>query len=120
MEFWERSFAEIAQEIVKSLQQIIRLEIKLAKAEAGESLRSARQGAVLLIAGGVAMLYAVGCVILAAIYALTLVVTPWAAALIVAAVTAVAGGLGLYLAIQKFNHVGIPKRTVASLQEMVS
>jgi hypothetical protein len=114
------SFAGLLHEIIGSIRDLIRLEIRLAKVEVGESLLSARQAVVILIASTCGLLLAAGALLLAAVYALSLAMAPWAAALTVAGVTASAGGLGMFLAVLKFRQVGIPKRTSASLQETMS
>lgn len=120
MSFGEPSFAEILHEIFGSIRDLIRLEIRLAKAEVGESLLSARHAVVILVASTCGLLLAVGFLLLAAVYALSVAMAPWAAALTVAGVTALAGAFGLSLAVQKFRHVGSPKRTITSLQETMS
>src|SRR5690348_8779266 len=84
-----RSFAGVIQDIIQNVQDIVRSEVRLAKAEiTNESKKAARAGAV-LAAGAVLGLYALGFLLLAAVYGLSLALPAWAAALIVGAVIAV-------------------------------
>lgn len=115
-----RSFATMMQEIADSLREIVRLEIKLARTEIGASVMAMRQAAVWLVAGVFALVYAVALLLLAAVYGLSLTLPPWAAALIVGGASGLGAVVCILAAVKRIRAVGIPKRTIASLQENLS
>ena len=86
MQSSDRSFAEVIQDIVHNIQDILRSEIRLAKTEMGQELVKAKAVGTLLGGGAVAALFAAFFLLLAAVYALTRVMPDWAAALVVAAI----------------------------------
>jgi uncharacterized membrane protein YqjE len=87
----ERSFVEIFQSIGSNIQQIVRSEVGLAKAELREEAKEVSKAGILLLTGATAGLYAVGLILLALVYVLTPIVSAWIAALLVAFVVAVVG-----------------------------
>src|SRR5262245_34555206 len=90
----ERSIASLLKDIIGNVQQIIRSEVRLAKAEAAEELSKFRRAIVLLAIGGLLATLALGCLLLGAVYLLAHVVQPWVAAVLVAlGVGAIAGAL---------------------------
>ena len=114
----DRSISAVVSDIVGDLQEIVRGEVRLAKAELREEMSKAKRGIVLLVAGGLVLMAALGCLLLAAIYGLATVWPAWAAAL------AVGGGVGLIgalLALSGKKQVGSvelpPQKTVASVRE---
>ena len=114
----ERSIGAVISDIVGDLQVIVRGEVRLAKAELREEMAKAKRGAILLVAGGLVLVAALGCVLLAAIYGLSTVWPPWAAALAVGGGTAV---LGAALALSGKKQIGAvelpPQKTAASVRE---
>ena len=116
----DRPVAEIVKDIVSNLQQIVRAEIRLAKVEAREELAKAIQGAKLIGIGAVVGIFAVGVLLLSAVYALSLVLAPWAAALIVGIAVAVIAGVCVMAGLDRFKQVRIPPpKTAATLEENV-
>jgi uncharacterized membrane protein len=115
-----RSIAEVLGDIVDHTQQIIRAEVRLAKAELREELEKARRGAVVLVVGAVMSVLALGVLLLAGVYALASVVPPWMAALIVGVVTAVVGVALVVSGLKAMSHVRLSTpKTVDSVQETV-
>lgn len=114
----DRPISAVVSDIVGDLQSIVRGEVRLAKAELREELGKAKRGAVLLVAGGLILTAALGCLLLAAIYGLATVWPPWAAAL---AVGLGVGLLGAALAFSGKKQIGAvelpPQKTVASVKE---
>jgi uncharacterized membrane protein YqjE len=86
----DRSIGAVLSDIVGDLHVIVRGEMRLAKAEIREEIAKFKRGAVLLLAGSLVLMAALGCLLLAAIYGLATVWPPWAAAL------AVGGGAALF------------------------
>lgn len=114
----DRSIGAVVSDILGDLHVIVRGEVRLAKAEIREEIAKARRGAVLLVAGGLVLAAALGCVLLAAIYGLATIWPPWAAALAVGGAVAI---LGVALALSGKKQLGAvelpPQKTAASVRE---
>ena len=114
----DRSIGAVVSDILGDIHVIVRGEVRLAKAEIREEIAKARRGVVLLVAGGLVLAAALGCGLLAAIYGLSMVWPPWAAALAVGGGTAV---LGAALALSGRKHIDSvelpPQKTAASVKE---
>ncbi|HWE08469.1 MAG TPA: phage holin family protein [Solirubrobacteraceae bacterium] len=92
----DRPAAELLKQLSEQTATLVRQELELAKVELTAKGREAGVGAGMFGAAGMLGLYAVGALTAAAILALSLAMTGWLAALIVAAVYgAIAGGLAL-------------------------
>lgn len=115
----DRSLGVIVQDIGDSLRDILRLEVRLAISEVREQLAAMRSGAVLAAIGLVAVIYGVGALLLAIISGLSLVMAPWLAAGLVAAVLLVMGGLLAMAGVKRLVQVPLPKKTIESVQETV-
>jgi uncharacterized membrane protein YqjE len=116
----DRSIGTVLTDIVGDVQQIVRAETRLARAEFREELAKAKRGATFLVAAGIVSSLALGVALLAAVYALELVWPPWAAALAVAGVTFVIGGALAAAALQQLKNVTVsPDRTVSTLKENI-
>jgi uncharacterized membrane protein YqjE len=116
----DRSVSDVLQDIIGNIQEIVRSEVRLAKFELREEASRAKAAGVLLGAGGVTAGFAVLFLLVAAVYALSLVVPNWAAALIVAAVLGIAAAVILSAGMQRVRRVHpAPERTVETLKENV-
>jgi uncharacterized membrane protein YqjE len=89
----ERSLAEVVRDMVGNLEQLLRAEVRLAKAEVRDDVRQTVRALRWRAMGAILGLYAIGLALLGAVYLLATIVAPWLAAL------AVAAGLGLIAAI---------------------
>jgi hypothetical protein len=78
-----------------------------------------KASAPLLVVGSVAGFLAAFFLAWAAFYALTVVVPTWAAALIVAGVLAILGGMTLAAGLKALQQVHPPQQTIASVKENV-
>ena len=114
-----RSIPEILQDVLTNIQDIVRAEVRLAKAELGEELNRARSGGLLIGVGAVAAIFSTLFLLLACVYALSLVVPNWAAALIVAAAVGVAAAVTLGLGLTRLKTIQAAPKTSASLKENV-
>ena len=115
-----RSLAEILQDALGNLQEIVRLEVRLAKTEAREELTKAKASAITLGIGAVTGLYAGLFLLFAAVYALTLIMPNWAAALLVGGVLAVIAAVTLTNGIKQFKTIHpTPERTVETIKENI-
>ena len=116
----QRRVSDVLQDIVGNVQQIIRSEVVLAKVEIKEKAQRASKPAAVLATGTVLGLYGLGFLLLAAVYALSLVVAAWLAALIVGGVLAIGGGILVGKSRQALREIDpIPKKTVETVKENV-
>ena len=114
-----RSIPEILKDVLTNIQDIVRAEVRLAKAELGEELSSARSGGLLIGVGAVAAIFSALFLLLACMYVLGRVMPNWAAALIVAAAVGVAAAVTLGIGLKRFKTIQAAPKTSASLQENV-
>jgi len=114
-----RSIPEILKDVLTNIQDIVRAEVRLAKAELGEELSKARTAGLLIGVGAVAAILSALFLLLACVYALSLVMPNWAAALIVAAAVGVAAAVTLGVGLKRFKTIQAAPKTAASLQENV-
>jgi len=115
-----RPTAEIIQEIVAGLGEIVRAEIRLARTEmTGKARRAGR--AAILFGLGLAVLAVAGLLALvAAVAALALILPVWLAALSVSAVLLVIGGLMALAGRNRLRQVDArPAATIDSVKEDV-
>lgn len=89
----ERSAAELLKQLSDQTTTLVRQELELAKVELTAKGKQAGIGAGMFGAAGMLGLYALGALTAAAILALSLAVTGWLAALIVAGVYGVIAGV---------------------------
>jgi uncharacterized membrane protein YqjE len=114
----DRSLGTVVSDIVGDLQQIVRAEVRLAKVEVREELGKARRGAMFLVAGGLFLTLAFGLTLLAAVYALATIWPSWAAALAVAAGTALIGGVLAMSGKGQISSIELPpQKTVETVKE---
>ena len=115
-----RSIGDVLSDIVDDVQQIVRAEVRLARAEIGEQLGRARLAAIFLATAGVAALMAIGLVLLAGVFALASIWPSWAAALAVAAGTALLGGLLWMAGIRRIRALHVtPQKAIDSVKENI-
>ncbi len=116
----ERSIASVLQDIVANIQQIVKSEVRLAKAEVKEEVGKAGKASQSLAIGVVLAVYAMGLLLLCCVYLLATVVSSWIAALIVAAVVGGAAVILILGGIKEFKRVHpVPDQTIASVKENV-
>jgi uncharacterized membrane protein YqjE len=115
----DRSLSTILQDIVRNVQEIVRSEVRLAKTEFKEEVVKAKTAAVLLATGTVGATFSIFFLLFAAVYALSLVMPSWAAALIVGVVLAGIAGVAVTAGVRGFTQVRTPTRTVETIQENV-
>lgn len=112
-----RSMAEVLQDIVANIQEIFRSEFRLVKLEIQQQAAVASRSAVPLIIGLLLGLYALGFLLLAVVHALSIVVDPWLASLIVgAAVLAISVAL-ISVGKNRLKQLKVPEKTVESVKE---
>ena len=114
----ERSLADVFQDIVANVQDIVRSELRLASVEIREELVKAASAGKVAAAGAVLALFSFALFLLAAVYGLALVMPPWMAALAVAIVLAIAGSILITAGSKRLKLIHLkPEKTVASIRE---
>ena len=109
----DRPISTVLNDIVGDIQNIVRSEFRLAKTEVTEEMGKAGSSAVMLGAGLVMLLFSALFALLAIVYALSLVMPQWAAALIVAAGEGLMAAIFVAVGIKKFKAMRAPPKTVA-------
>ena len=116
----ERSIADVLQDIIRDVQEIVRSEVRLAKTELREEAAKAKTAAGLLGAAAIAALFAVLFVLLTVVYALTLVMPSWAAALLVSVGVAVIATVMAMAGLNRLKQIqATPARAMDSMKENV-
>jgi apolipoprotein N-acyltransferase len=114
------SLSDVLRNIVADIQELMRSEIRFAKAELREEAGGIKSSAILIGAGALTGLYALFFALYSIVLALAIVLPEWAAALIVATILAVAGGIALFTGTGRFKRQHItPDRTIASIKENI-
>jgi uncharacterized membrane protein YqjE len=116
----QRSVPEILEDVVSNLTQIVQAEFRLAKSELKEGAEKAAGPGAMLGAGVALAFYGLGFLLLAGVYALSLVMASWLATLIVGGVLAVAAGILISAGSTKLKRVNLtPDKTIRTLEEDV-
>jgi hypothetical protein len=116
----QRTVPELLGNIVDNIQHIIRSEFRLAKAELHEKASRASKPATTLGAGFLLGLYGFGFLLLAAVYALSMVMAAGLAALIVGGVLALVSVALVTSSAKKLKALNpAPERTIQTLEENV-
>ena len=114
----ERTLPEVMNHIVGNVQEIIGAEFHLAKIEIKEEISKASTPAATLGVGLVISFFALGFLLLAAVYALSIVMAAWLAALLVGATLTVAGIALVSSGGRRMKEVNVlPEKTANSLKE---
>jgi Flp pilus assembly protein TadB len=114
----DRSTAELVRLASEQISTLIRDELKLAQLELARKGKHAGIGIGLFSGAGVFVLYGVGALVATAILALTLVVEPWVAALIVAVVLLLIAGIMALIGRRQVKRASppVPKDAVDSVK----
>ena len=119
MQNGNRPISAVLTDIVGNFQHIVRSEMRLAKTELTEELAKSRSAAIMLGVGALLLTFSVLFVLLAAVYALSLVVPGWMAALIVGAGVGLIAAVCVALGISRFKRVRAAPKTAATVKENV-
>jgi uncharacterized membrane protein YqjE len=115
-----RSMADVLQDIIANVQEIIRSEFQLAKAEVKEEAAKAGKSSVPLAAGLIFAFYAIGFLLLGGVYALELTLAPWLSALIVGAAVLILAMILISIGRKRLKQVKVvPEKTVETVKENV-
>ena len=114
-----RSMAELFQDIIGNVQEIIRSEFRLAKAETREEVSKAVKSSVMLGAGLLLAVYAVGFLLLTIMFALETSLARWLAALIVAVGVMIIAMIAVSVGRKRMKEVHVPQKTIGTVKENV-
>ena len=116
----ERSVPEVLGDIIANFEEIVRAEIRLGRTEIKEETAKAVKSGITLGAGVALGFLGLGFLLLAAVYALTMMIAAWLAALIVGAVVAIVGGALASTGAKRLKSVDPkPDKTIRSMEENV-
>jgi uncharacterized membrane protein YqjE len=115
-----RSVPEVLQDIVGNIEEIIRSEFRLARAEIKEEASQAAPPLKMIVVGAAIGFYALGFLIFTLVMGLATVVPTWLAALIVGAVLGLIALVLITTASKRLKQVNkVPERTIETLKENV-
>jgi uncharacterized membrane protein YqjE len=115
-----RSVSQILQEMVNHLTEIIRSEVQLARTEIGKDLSQVAKAGGYLIVGAVLSLYALGFVLLAAVYALETRMAPWLSAILVGVAAGLIAMIFFSVGRKRIKQTSLrPDQTIQSLKENI-
>ncbi|MGF6394596.1 phage holin family protein [Pseudomonas plecoglossicida] len=108
----------LLRQLMREVPELFTKELALAKAELAQNLATLKAGTAAVAAGAMVLLAGLVILLLAAVYALSLVLQPWLAALIVGAVTVVIGLIMLQSGKKQFEPAHLaPDRTLHAMQQ---
>jgi uncharacterized membrane protein YqjE len=114
----QRSVPDVLEDIANNLAQLVQAEFRLAKTELKEGAQKTAGPGATLGAGLALALYGLGFLLLAAVYAMSLVMAGWLAALIVGGVLTVAAGILVGTGTAKLKRANLmPDKTIRTLEE---
>ena len=109
----DRAIAEVLQDILRNLQEIVRGEVRLAKAEIRHEVAQASSSGVWLVAGAVGAASAWMFFLWTVVYALATVMEMWVATLVVAVGLACLAAALLVGGRTRFRQIRpVPERTM--------
>ena len=115
----DRPISLVISDIVGNVQDIVRSEMRLAKTEVGDELGRLRSAGVWIGVGALMLSFSALFALLAGVYALSVVVPEWAAALIVGAGVGLVAALCFGIGMKRFKSMRAAPKTVASVKENV-
>ncbi|RPJ50264.1 MAG: phage holin family protein [Acidobacteria bacterium] len=118
LETEDRPVTQILQDIFNNVQEIIRSEMRLARTEIGEETNKAVRAFAILGSGLILAMYAVGFLLLSAVYALAAVLPDWLGPLLVGLVVAVIATALIVIGRNRVKTISpVPQKTIASVKE---
>lgn len=112
------SLGTLIRELLDDIAELLRQEVRLARAEAGEALERLQTGAVMLVSGLLLGFCALLLLLQALVVALSNVMQPWLATSLVAVGVAAIALVLIWLAQRRLRLSAVyPRRTVQSVQD---
>jgi uncharacterized membrane protein YqjE len=113
----ERTIGDVLGDIATNIQEIVRSEIRLARVELTEQGRKFATAARVLAIGAAVALYGLGFVLLAALFALELVLPAWAASVILGAVLLIGAWVAVSAGLRQMKGLKGPAKTMQTVKE---
>jgi len=114
----KRPVTRILEDILRHLGEIIRSEIRLVQTEIRQDFRDVKHAGTYLVAAGVAGMFALGFLLLAAVYGLSTIMPPWLAAITVGGVLGIVGVALMSRGLHMLKATNMtPDRTIQSLED---
>ena len=114
----DRSARSILRELMREVPALFTKELALARAEIRENLAQTRRGAIEVSTGGIVLAGGYVVLLLAAVYALSEVMAPWLAALLVGGIAAIAGYAMVKAGMRHFDRGELrPDRTIGAVRK---
>lgn len=115
-----RSVPEVLQDIVGNIQEIIRSEFRLAKAEVKQEASKAAPSLKMIVVGAGIGFYALGFLLFTLVMGLATMMATWLAALIVGAVLGLTALALIATASKRLKQVNpVPERAIETMKENV-
>jgi ABC-type proline/glycine betaine transport system permease subunit len=116
----QRTVSDVLQDIVANIQEIMRSEFRLAKVEIKQKVQQASGPTISIGVAAAIGFYGLGFLLLAAVYALSLVMALWIAALIVGFALAVIAAVLFSACRSALKRIDpMPEKTVQTVKENV-
>jgi len=116
----ERPISRIFEDILRHVGEIIRSEIRLAQTEIKQDFSEIKHAGMYMVGAGIAGMFALGFLLLAAVYGLSTVMPPWLAAIAVGAVLGIVGMTLMTKGLHLMKATSMkPDRTIQSLEDNV-
>jgi len=116
-----RSIKQILQDIVNHVGDIIHSEVRLAKTEVRQDVTHFAKAGTSIGVAGVLALYAVGFILLSAVYALQGVMPSWLAALLVGVAVGIVAAILYLTGRKKLAQASLrPDKTIQTLEDNVT
>lgn len=113
-----QTFGTLLGRLVRETSELLRKELRLARAEMSEKVSQAVSGSTSLAAGAALLFCALLALLAAAVLGLDEVMSLWLAALVVAVVVLLVGALILFAGLRKLRETRLaPQRTIESVRE---
>jgi len=119
MSVTERSISVVLQDIVRDIQEIVRSEVRLAKTELHEELTKTRSASLLIDLGAASGVFSMLFALLTIVYALSIVIPAWLAALCVAVGIGVVAAATIIAGLRRFKTISAAPKTVANMKENI-
>jgi uncharacterized membrane protein YqjE len=114
----KRGMGDVLKDIFGNIQEMVRSEIRLARAEMKEEAGKTAQSAKMLGAGAVMALFGLGFILVAVAQVLAMFMPAWAASLTVGALLGIVG-FGLISSGKTHLRAPTPRKTIENVKENV-
>lgn len=122
MATWEanRSMSEVVQDVFGNIQDIIRSELRLAKAEVREQISKGAKATAIVGAGALAGIFCIALIVATCVLALATALPAWLAALIMGILTGMIAAALIKVGRMRLKQVNaVPRETIDSMKENV-